>query len=84
MELYINNDFELLNSLSLSEINGGTFWGVVGGVATVIGGVATVVGGVVMLGLPDPTLVTKYGGYAAIVTGGAAVIGGIDQTIKNW
>lgn len=36
-----------------------------------------------MLGVPDPTLVTKYGGYVAIVTGCAEVIGGITQTIKN-
>lgn len=82
MELCIDKNFTLLTDISLTEIDGGTFWGVVGGVATVIAGGATVVAGVVLLAIPEPTTLTKYAGYGAIVTGCAAVTGGL-ATIAN-
>lgn len=82
MELYINNSFLEINELSLEEINAGTFWGAVGGVATTISGVAATVGGVALLGTPEPTGLTKVAGYSAVSAGITTTIGGI-ATIAN-
>ncbi|MCR4943909.1 MAG: hypothetical protein K5986_05550 [Clostridium sp.] len=75
MELYINNSFLEINELSLEEINAGTFWGAVGGVAATVGGVA-------LLGTPESTGLTKVAGYSAVSAGITTTIGGI-ATIAN-
>ena len=41
-----NSNFDVLSFNELSDIEGGTFWGVCSGVATCIAGTATVVGGI--------------------------------------
>lgn len=79
MELSISHGFIELNEFTLSEINAGGIWGVIGGIATVVGGVATVVGGVALLAVPEPTMVTKYGGYGLIVSGIGIIGGGAAQ-----
>jgi hypothetical protein len=73
MELSISNNFIELNEDTLTQINAGSVWGVVSGVATVVGGVATVVGGVAMLCIPEPTMVTKCVGVSGIVSGVALI-----------
>lgn len=83
MELCINNMFTELNEYSLYQIDGGTFWGVVSGVAEVIAGVAEVVGGVALLLVPEPTMTTKIAGVSAIIVGGATIGGGIATIASN-
>ncbi|WP_094551264.1 hypothetical protein [Petroclostridium xylanilyticum] len=83
MELCIGNNFIELNEYSLGQIEGGTFWGVVGGVATVIGGVASVVGGAALIAAPEPTTATKFAGAGMIVGGIAAVGGGLATIASN-
>lgn len=84
MELSISHGFVELNEFTLSEVNAGGVWGVIEGIATVVGGVATVVGGAALLTVPEPTMITKYGGYSAIVVGIGAIGGGAAQIAKSW
>lgn len=76
MDLYIDNSFIQLNDFCLMGVDGGTFWGVVGGVGTVICGAGAVVGGAGLLAVPDPTTLTKWGGYAAVTSGIGTMAGG--------
>lgn len=78
----MENQLCILNNNELFMIDGGTFWGVVGGAATVVGGVASVVGGAALLAVPEPTMVTKAAGYGAIVLGVSSIAGGA-ATIAN-
>lgn len=75
MEIGINNSFCRLTDYELYAIDGGTFWGVVGGVATIVGGIA-------LCGVPEPTTLTKFAGGACI-GGGIAAIGAGIATIAN-
>ncbi|MDQ2085161.1 hypothetical protein RBH29_01760 [Herbivorax sp. ANBcel31] len=83
MELSISNNFIELKEDTLTQINAGSVWGVVGGVATVVAGAATVVGGVAMLCIPEPTTATKFAGAGMIATGAAFVGGGVAQIGMN-
>lgn len=49
MEMVLTNNFAEMDVKELNIVDGGTGWGVVGGVLTVIGGVAQVVGGVAQI-----------------------------------
>lgn len=83
MEFCYSNNFVELDEFILCEIDGGTFWGKVGAVASVVGGVAAIAGGVGLLLVPEPTTLTKYGGVAAITGGVAAIGGGIASFAMN-
>ncbi len=83
MELCFEQGFSNIDNLDLLEIDGGTFWGVVGGVATVIGGAAAVVGGAALLLIPEPTTGTKFAGGAAVIGGLAAMAGGAASIAQN-
>jgi len=83
MDCALNSNFFEMNAVELELLDGGTFWGVVGGALTVVAGAAEVVGGVALLTVPEPTGVTKFAGGAAIVTGASTVIGGIVQIGSN-
>ncbi len=84
MDCVLNRNFYEMNVVELEMIEGGSFWGVVGGGLTVIAGAAEVVGGVALCLVPEPTMATKVGGGAAIVTGASTVIGGIVQIASNF
>lgn len=82
MTYTINEKFEVMNDFDLQYVDGGTFWGVVGGAAQIVGGIGAAV---VCAGLaltPEPTGITKYGAYSSGALAGALVIGGI-ATIGN-
>lgn len=81
--LKINTSFDVLQFEDLYDIDGGTFWGKVGGAASVVAGAASCVGGAVLLGVPEPTLVTKAAGWGAISVGATAVIGGLATIASN-
>ncbi len=83
MGCVLNSNFCEMNTAEIELLDGGTFWGVVGGGLTVTAGAAEVVGGVALLGAPEPTGITKYAGGAAIVTEAATVTGGIVQIAAN-
>ncbi|WP_310601579.1 hypothetical protein [Anaerosporobacter sp.] len=78
MELSVNNQFMNLSLDELILIDGGTFWGVVSGVAGVVCGVAEVIGGVIVC-----ATASKIGGGVAIVKGVATVGGGISVIVSN-
>lgn len=82
MKIGINNSFCRLTDYELYAIDGGTFWGVVGGVATIVGGISSIVGGIALCGVPEPTTLTKFAGGACI-GGGIAAIGAGIATIAN-
>lgn len=83
MELSISHGFVELNELTLFDVNAGSVWGVIGGIATVVAGVAGVVGGVALIGAPDPTMATKYAGGASIGIGVGAIAAGVSQIASN-
>lgn len=83
MEMVLTNNFAEMDVKELNIVDGGTGWGVVGGVLTVIGGVAQVVGGGALLGIPEPTFTTKVAGGALIVTGIGTTLGGVAQIASN-
>ncbi len=76
MELCINSSFIELNDYALVDIDGGSIWGVISGVATVVAGVAVVIGGAALLGVPEPTGVTKFAGVTTIIAGVGTILGG--------
>lgn len=79
MELSISHGFVELNELTLSEINAGGVWGVIGGIAVVVAGAGGVLGGVGLLLVPEPTGTTKAGGVISITGGVATICGGLAQ-----
>jgi|LSQX01.1.fsa_nt_gb hypothetical protein len=82
MELCCEYNFTELGENSLCLIEGGTFWGVVSGVAEVIAGAAAVVGGAALFVVPEPTTLTKIAGVGSIAVGVAGIGSGI-ATISN-
>ena len=82
MEICINSFIELDDS-SLSQVDGGTFWGWVSGAATVVVGVAAVVGGIALLGVPEPTTLTKCAGVGGIAVGLATIGAGLATCANN-
>jgi hypothetical protein len=82
MELCINDNFYLLDENQLINIEGGSFWGFVSGVASCIAGAAIVIGSAALLLAPEPTSTTKFAGGAGIFIGVATFLGGC-ATIGN-
>ena len=70
MDCVLNRNFYEMNVAELEMIEGGSFWGVVGGVALLVA--------------PDPTTVTKFAGGSAIALGVGSVIGGVVQIASNF
>ena len=83
MQYCLCEGFNELNKDFLMDIDGGTFWGMVSGVASVVAGAAEVAGGVVLICVPDPTTATKFGGAGAIATGVATISGGAVTIAQN-
>lgn len=83
MEMIINSSFNELDEFNLIEIDGGTFWGAVGGVFMCIGGAASVVGGVALCLVPEPTTATKWAGGAMIAGGAAGFLAGCATVASN-
>ena len=65
------------------DLDGGSFWGAVGGILDCIAGLATGAGGVLLCLVPEPTMTTKYGGIRAIAYGGTTFVKGVSEFIEN-
>lgn len=84
MEMCVNSNFMELDDCLLLDIDGGTVWGVLGGIATVVAGVATIVGGAALCCVPEPTTATKFGGVSCIIAGAGLVLAGSAQVGSSW
>lgn len=83
MDICLDDKFVYLSNDYLTDVNGGSLWGIVSGVFETAAGVFGIVGGIALLGIPEPTTVTKFAGVAAIVAGGAVVLSGLATIGSN-
>jgi len=75
--------FRELTTNELESINGGTFFGFLGGVFDCIAGIAAGVGGVITALIPSLDGATQYAGVSAVIGGAVCFCKGVDEIISN-